>query len=53
MCGCGGNVNREAVTSQQLAAQLAAAEEQRIAASGEESTSTDSLVAAVANASGD
>lgn len=52
MCGCGGNVNREALTSNQVAAQLAAAEAQQANALREQSQRDDSLTAAVANANG-
>lgn len=52
MCGCGGNVNREAVTSNQIAAQLAAAEAQQQAAMREQTLRDQSLTAAVANAGG-
>lgn len=52
MCGCGGNVNREAVTSNQIAAQLAAAEAQQAAAMHAQVQRDNSLTAALANASG-
>lgn len=51
MCGCNGNVSRtgdQVVTSNQLAAQLAAAEAQQAAAMSEQNQ-RDSLVAALAN----
>lgn len=54
MCGCNGNVSRtgdQVVTSNQLAAQLAAAEAQQAAAMSEQNQ-RDSLVAALANAGG-
>jgi hypothetical protein len=50
MCGCGGNVNREAITSNQIAAQLAAAEAQQVNALREQTIRDDSLTAALANA---
>jgi hypothetical protein len=52
MCGCGGNVTREVTTSQQLAAQLAAAEAIQVDAVQEQVSRDNSLVAALANANG-
>jgi hypothetical protein len=51
MCGCNGNVTRtgdQVVTSNQLAARIAAAEAQQAAALSEQ-TSRDSLAAALVN----
>jgi hypothetical protein len=53
MCGCGkGNVNREVVTSQQLAAQMAASEAQHAAALRAQQLRDKSLASALENSKG-
>lgn len=52
MCGCAGNVNRLVKTSHEIAAEMAAAEAQRLALAEQDRAANErSLAAAVGNAS--